>query len=46
MHAGAPGMLGQIARMVLFKPVGLSVNFGGTAFNPIYDGSHEGTKAA
>ncbi len=46
MHAGASGMLGQIARMVLFKPVGLSVNLGGAAFNPIYDWSHEGAKAA
>ena len=46
MHAGAAGMLGQIARMVLFKRIALSINLGGAAFDPIDDRPHEGAKAA
>ena len=45
MHAGAAGMLGQIAGMMLFEPIGLSVNRGGAAFDAIDDRSHEGAKA-
>ena len=32
--------------MVLFESIGLAVNLGGAAFDPIDDRSHEGAKAA